>query len=203
MVNQPYSPPKRFPRGPVAGVGLVVVGIAGVAYGILHAKSAAVTPGQPQVAFNPRMPFAPVNQTIAATVTWVNPSTSAISFGVQGFVIEGSQAPYNVVGGHFWTSANLAQQAIAAYFAGNTSQAAQLATAAANRVYSTTVQPGQTGIATLYDILTPAAGQRFVFLLAANPPGGRLIFSDPTGTPLSAFQKAAGTTQLATSVVVG
>lgn len=202
MVNEPYSPPRKTPWGLIVGVGLAVVGGGAVAYVLTQAKAGAVTPTQAGVQYSPKMPLAAVNQTIAATVTWTNPSTSAVTFGVQGLVIEGSQAPYNVVGGHFWTSANLAQQAVATYFAGNTSQAAQLATVAANRVYSTTVQPGQTGIATLYDILTPAAGQRFVFLLAASPPAGKLIFADPTGTAVARFQKAVGTTQLATTVAV-
>lgn len=200
MVNEPYSPPRKTPWALIVGVGLAVIGGGAVAYVLTQAKTGAVTPTQAGVRYSPKMPLAPVNQTIAATISFTNPSKSAVTFGVQGLVIEGS--PYNVVGGHFWTSVSIARQAVTSYFAGNLQQAAQMATVAANRVYATTVQPGQTGIATLYDILTPAAGQRFVFLIMASPPAGKLIFADPTGTAVAQLQRASGTTQIVSSVTV-
>ena len=202
LVNEPYSAPRKAPWGAILGIGLIVVGGGAVAYALTRGGSGAVTPAQPQVQYDPVMPFSPTNQVIAATVTWVNPSKSAVTFGVQGAVVEGPSAPYNVVGGHFWTSASLAQQATSSYYAGNVAQAAQLASVAADRVYTTTVQPGATGIATLYDILTPANGQRFVFLLTSNPPAGKLILSDSVGTPLARFSSVTGTTELTTAVAV-
>lgn len=112
-----------------------------------------------------------------ATVTWQNPGTAAVTYGVQGYIIAG-----NSVDGHWWTAASTAQSALQAARTGGSGALAQFAANIPNRVAVVTVQPGAPGTARLYANLAAQEQETWIFLIRPTYTGG-LVAIDPQGAP--------------------
>jgi hypothetical protein len=120
----------------------------------------------------------PSGQVSSITVTITNPGSSAVQYGVQAAFVEPQSG--GVVGGHFFTSAAVAQAAVAAAQAGNQAGLQQYVTTPSYRVAVVTVPAGGSASATLYSEPTSGSGlYTFDLWTAANPTG--LLASDPTG----------------------
>jgi hypothetical protein len=137
----------------------------------------------PSLAVSPPEPFPPGQQNIIATVSWTNPTGSAVAYAVQGTIFE-NVAQGLIVGGHFFASALLAQQAEAAFNAGGQAAASQYSQTPGDRLATTTVAAGAQGSVNLYAIDTVEPGQVWTFLIAPNP-SGALLAPDPVGTAIA------------------
>ena len=131
-------------------------------------------------------------QPITATVSWQNPTSQAITYGVQGAVI---QAPPlgdpGLVGGHWWASQASLQQAAVAYGGGDrTGRAAAAALAAipGNRVVTVRVGPGERGTVQLYGQPAIVQGEEWWFWIRTYT-GTGLLVSDPVNTHISQLTK--------------
>lgn len=202
---EPYGPPAAPRRDGAAGliVGVTLVVAAGgtllYAYkrGLLGAAG-SVAAGSVQVTLSPQPTSAQTLQTIGAQVSFRNGASTPGTFGVQGMVIE-SNAPTQPVGGHFFVSSLVAQQAQAAYqqagggLAG-VAAAASFSAQASNRVAILSNVSG-VGMTTLYTEFTPGAVPYALaawIFVAPSPPSGQLIVSDPIGTAAGSLHPIQG-----------
>jgi hypothetical protein len=153
------------------GLGIILVGGALGAGGYFlynyFTKGAGSTNGAKLVVSQ-----VPGTNLIQAVVTW--PGTTQMT--VQAAVVGAFSTDLDTIDGHFFSSQALAQQAVAAYDAGNTALAAQLVSTPADRLVT------GTGTVTLYAEEAQNSGAEYIAWLVAGSNTGSLIHQDPTGT---------------------
>lgn len=133
---------------------------------------------------------------LVATVEFTNLLQVAVTFGVQGAVLEELSGDGGVIAGHLFTSEAVAEQADAYYYAGNQSAVAAIVHDPEDRVQVLQVQPGATGSVTFYAFLHPteiAPGPTgLIVWIVPNPPHGKLLASDPTGASTATITAPGG-----------
>lgn len=168
--------------------GLGALGL--VSYELFGPKSTSTTTTNTDAAVTgPSITFSPgqtvkAYQTLTATVTWQNQSTTTNLYGVQGAVIDSSGA----VLGHFFLNAALDQTA-------NQSQPSA-------RIQSQSVATGGKGRVTLVTTPHVAGNYTVLFWIADNPPAGQLIAQDPQGVAQSSITVSQNLTQLTSAITV-
>lgn len=188
-------------RGTKIALGAVVVaaGLGGGAYGIsqvLRRQALAKRVSGLSVAVSPSSLNASGAQPVTVQVTWTNTTAGALTYGVQGVIVDEASGA-GLVAGHLFSSQAVASQAHSA----SAAAAAQLVTSPADRVAGATAGAGASGSATLYGYIDPSALVGNIAVLVwvqPNPPSGALLVSDPAGkAPPSApaaqgFEQAEG-----------
>jgi hypothetical protein len=164
------------------------VGIGAAVYAwdkIIKPTEIANLVGSPSISVSPPISQAYPGGKVTAKISWQNPSSSSVQYGVQGDVLVNGQ-----VQGHWWVSDAVNAAALAAYK--NSPQTyLQYELAPQNRVAVVTVGPGQTGSVTLVTDLTyPASQETWTFMIQPNYRSGLLV-RDPLGTSESAIASAA------------
>lgn len=175
----------------IGGV-LLAVGIGGGGYLLYRYKQQTSTTGlvsASQVAVTP-LPLPAARTLATVTVSWQNPTGAAAAYGVQAAWLEQASTtpPSGVVSGHLFTSAALAQQAIA-----NPNGAGVLVTTAADRVAQTNVAAGASGSVALFGYFDPSVAVgpfALVAWIVPNPTPGALLASDPVGMKVSQLPSA-------------
>jgi len=131
-----------------------------------------------------------------ATVTWQNPSSAAVAYGVQAYIVSGG-----VVNGHWWTSLAAAESAMQASRSGGSAALAPYVANVVDRVAVVTVQAGQQGTARLYEQLALPESETWIFLVHPLYTGG-LVATDPQGANASSIAQA-GDSGVSVQVTVG
>jgi hypothetical protein len=135
----------------------------------------------------PPFPLPPGRQAVSVTVSWTNPTNQTVEYGVEGDILQSN----GLVGGHFFTSAAIAQQASAAFASGGPAAAAAYADNQQDRVAVASVGPGQRGSVTLYTVADIAPGYTWLFWVVPNPQPGALLVQDAIGTAATALPHAS------------
>ncbi len=124
---------------------------------------------------------------VSVTAAWRNTSKVAATYGLQGVVVDESGAA-NLVAGHLFVSASVAQTVESALTSGQAVSAAQYVGDPHSRVQLASVGAGASGMATLYGFVAPrdlVPPVQFVVWLVPNPSAGSLLVDDTlTGSPL-------------------
>lgn len=170
----PMQPWERVAAGGAVVGGVAVAGWAGYKAVQQHLVAQEVVAPQLQVGGGPFTPGQVANLTV--TASWTNGSSGKMNYGVQGVIVSGG-----VVVGHLWVSASQAQQATAAYNAGNQAEAAAMATTAAYRVQVLGQTAGGQCQAPLYGDPSIASGMQVMVWIQPNPPTTTLLLNDPVG----------------------
>lgn len=136
---------------------------------------------------SPGEPLQPTVQAIADTLAWTNPTGAAVTYGVQGAVVQQN----GLIGGHFFTSGPIAAAAYSAFQSGGANAALPYQGSVPDRVLTVTVAAGAKGRATLYAYDAPTPGEAWAFWIVPNPPSGALLVADATGARASALLKPA------------
>ena len=151
----------------------IAVGVGGLAYvGFEYYRRRAASGLAMALSAAP----APPGQVSQLTVNVTNSGSSSVRVGVQAAFVESG----NIVGGHWFTSAQAAQAAVAAFQSGGNQAAAQYVSNPADRVAVVTVAPGQTVPVTLYSEVTGGPGA-YPFIVWTEPDPIGLIVADTTG----------------------
>lgn len=132
----------------------------------------------------------------SATVTWTNPSQQTVMYGVQGWVVANG-----AVNGHWWSSLQAAEAALAASRKGGIAALAPYVSNIADRVVAVSVAPGRQGKAVLYEQFALPETEQWIILVKPNYTGG-MIASDPQGAPAGGIAPA-GVPGVTATVTVG
>jgi hypothetical protein len=138
--------------------------------------------GSPSVTTNPPSPIRFGKQDMAITLSWVNPTNQTVIYGIQAATIQDG-----LVSGHWWTSADVAHQAVQRFAQGDYSGVAAMTLAPNYRVTQVTVGPGARGQVTFYEVVDVTPGEEWLFWLFPNPAHGALLFHDDRGNHLSSL----------------
>lgn len=133
--------------------------------------------GSPSISFQPGIstPY-PLGVSIA-TLQWQNTSSAEITYGVQGYIVANG-----AVGGHWWASLAVAQNALAAARSGGSAALAQYTANVADRVSVQQVAAGGTGTARLFAQLATKESETWIFVIKPKYASG-LVATDPQGAP--------------------
>lgn len=170
----------------VLGGVLAAAGVGAVAYvasQYLKSRSAALVRNA-SVTTEPPGPLQAGTRMMTLTVTWENPTSKSVTYGVQAATIDG-----DLVSGHWFTTQETARDAVLKYQQGDIHGSQILASNPFYRVPYVTVGPGQRGQVQLHEVITLQPGQVwFVWIQTAN--GGRLIVDDLLGTHVTSLPES-------------